>query len=408
MSDLAAARKQFDAFCAEHIALDLTRGKPCAEQLELSRGLFAALDASDYLDAHGNDCRNYGVPDGLPEMRALFGELLQAPTEAVLIGGNSSLAMMYDALAAALLHGVPGGSTPWRASGARVLCPVPGYDRHFALSAHLGCEMQNIRITEDGLDVESIARAAAEDARVKALWIVPRYQNPTGYTLRAEEVRALARMKTAAPDFRILCDDAYVVHALEDAPAPLANVLDECAAAGFAERALLFGSTSKISFAGGGVAAFAASAANTEWMRAHRALRTINGDKLNQLRHLRFFGDADGVRAHMRRHAEILRPKFDAVQRVLDAMLTGRGLATWTRPRGGYFVSLNTRPGHARKVCELAARAGVKLTPVGATFPHGRDPDDRNLRIAPSFPPLAEVERATTVLATAIQLSDAA
>jgi DNA-binding transcriptional MocR family regulator len=399
---IRAARERFEQMCADPLPLDLTRGKPSAAQLDLSRELMTVLGPDDFVDGHGNDCRNYGLPDGIPEARALFGELLEVPAEGILLGDNSSLSLMYDAVCAAVLHGVPGGSGPWHGQQATILCPVPGYDRHFALTEHLGLGMTNVAITENGLDVEAVERLAASDERVKGIWIVPKYQNPVGTTLSVEEVRALASMKTAAPDFRILWDNAYVVHHIEEQLASLANVLSACAEAGHPDRVWIFGSTSKITFAGGGISAFGGSPANIEWMRGHRGLRTIGPDKLNELRHVRFFGDADGLRAHMRRHAALLRPKFEAVQRGLTERLSGTGLASWTRPSGGYFVSLDTQPGKARQVFELAARAGVKLTPVGATFPYGRDPEDRNIRIAPTLPPEDELERAITVLATAV------
>ena len=399
---IAEARARFEKMCADPVALDLTRGKPSAAQLDLSRDLMTALGPDDFVDGHGNDCRNYGVPDGLPEARALFGNLLDVPAQGILIGENSSLTLMHDAVSAAVLHGVPGGSGPWHGQGASLLCPVPGYDRHFALTEHLGLAMTNVDVSEGGLDIEAIERLAASDERVKGIWIVPKYQNPVGYTLSPEEVRALATMKTAAPDFRILWDNAYVVHHIDEKLDTVANVLTACEQAGNPDRVLIFGSTSKITFAGAGVSAFGGSEANVGWMRTYRGLRTIGADKLNQLRHIRFFGDEDGVRQHMQRHAELLRPKFDAVQRGLTERLAGTGLATWTRPRGGYFVSLDTQPGKARRVFELAAKAGVKLTPVGATYPYGNDPEDRNIRIAPTLPPNDELERAITVLATAV------
>lgn len=406
MSDLAArireARAQFEKMRANPAALDLTRGKPSAEQLDLSLPLLGILGPDDYRDGHGNDCRNYGVPDGIPEARALFGELLDVPAADVLVGENSSLSMMHGAVAAAVLHGVPGGDGPWHGRDIRILCPVPGYDRHFALTEHLGLGMQNVAIGEDGLDIEAVERAAVSDVRVRGIWIVPKYQNPVGVTLTDDEVRALARMKTAAPDFRIFWDNAYVAHHIADELDPVADVLAACAEAGNPDRVFLFGSTSKITFAGGGISAFGASPANTAWMRKHRGLETIGGDKLNQLRHVRFFGDVAGLHAHMRKHAALLKPKFAAVQRGLEERLGGTGLATWTQPRGGYFVSLDTAPGKARRVFEMAAEAGVKLTPVGATFPYGDDPEDRNIRISPSLPPIEELERAITVLATAI------
>jgi DNA-binding transcriptional MocR family regulator len=407
MPDLPArirgARERFEQMSTDPQPLDLTRGKPSAAQLDLSREMMMALAPDDHRDAAGNDCRNYGVPDGIPEARALFGELLDVPADGILVGGNSSLELMYDALSAAVLHGVPGGSGPWHGTDARILCPVPGYDRHFVLTDHLGLGMENVAISEQGgLDIEAVERVAASDPAVKGIWVVPKYQNPVGYTLSPEEVRALASMRTAASDFRILWDNAYVVHHIDGQLDELANVLRACEEAGHPDRVWTFGSTSKITFAGAGISAFGSSPANVDWMRRQRGVRTIGADKLNQLRHVRFFGDADGVRAHMRRHAALLRPKFAAVQRGLAERLEGTGLATWTRPRGGYFVSLDTQPGRAKRVFELAARAGVKLTPVGATFPHGHDPEDRNIRIAPTLPTEDELERAITVLATAI------
>jgi len=396
------ARQQFERICADPVPLDLTRGKPSAAQLDLSRAMLTALGPDDYRDGHGNDCRNYGVPDGLPEARALFGELLDVPAEGILIGENSSLTLMHDALSGAVMRGVPGGQGPWQGQQAAILCPVPGYDRHFALTERLGLGMTNVDISEQGLDIEAIERLAASDERVKGIWLVPKYQNPVGSTLTHEEVRALASMKTAAPDFRILWDNAYVVHHIDEKLASVADVLGACADSGNPDRVWLFGSTSKITFAGAGISAFGGSRANVEWMRSHRGIRTIGGDKLNQLRHVRFFGDADGVRAHMRSHAELLRPKFAAVQRGLGERLAGTGLASWTQPSGGYFVSLDTQPGKAQRVFELATRAGLALTPAGATFPYGRDPQDRNIRIAPTMPSDDELERAITILATAI------
>ena len=396
------ARERFEAMCAAPVSLDLTRGKPSAEQLDLSRDLLTVLGPDDFRDGHGNDCRNYGVPDGLPEVRALFGDLLDVPAAQVLLGDNSSLSLMADSLGAAVSHGVPGGSAPWRDTAARVLCPVPGYDRHFVLTEHLGVAMTPISIGVDGLDIDAIAREAGSDEGVKGIWLVPKYQNPVGYTLSSEEVQALATMRTAAPDFRIFWDNAYVVHHIDEQIDPVSDVLRACEEAGNPDRVWIYGSTSKISFAGGGVSAFGGSEANVAWLRKHRGVRSIGPDKLNQLRHLRFFGDADGVRAHMARHAALLRPKFEVVQRVLEEHLGGTGLASWTNPRGGYFVSLDTQAGQARRVFDAAARAGVALTPVGATFPYGKDPEDRNIRIAPTLPPLSELEQAMEILATAI------
>ena len=350
-----------------------------------------------------NDCRNYGVPDGLPEVRALFGELLDLPTEGVVLGDNSSLSLMADALGAAVL--TRGSRRKRPVARRRCTAAVPGPWPTTAtsdLTEHLGVGMKNVDIGVGGLDIESVERLAASDERIKGIWLVPKYQNPVGYTLTPEEVHTLATMKTAAPDFRILWDNAYVVHHIDEVLDPVANVLQACEEAGNPDRAWVFGSTSKITFAGAGVSAFGGSAANLAWFRKHRGVRTIGPDKINQLRHLRFFGDADGVRAHMKRHATLLRPQFEVVQRVLETRLGGSDFAHWTDPRGGYFVSLDTRPGRARRVFDAAARAGVALTPVGATFPRGNDPEDRNIRIAPTLPPLRDLEQAMEILATAI------
>lgn len=401
-NSIRQAHARFEAMCADPVSLDLTRGKPSAEQLDLSHEILTILGPDDFRDDHGNDCRNYGAPDGLPEARALFGELLDVAADAVLLGDNSSLSLMADALGAAVSHGVPGGARSWRDAGAKLLCPVPGYDRHFTLTEHLGVGMTNVDIGAEGLDIETVERLAASDEQIKGIWLVPKYQNPVGYSLCRDEVLALATMRTAAPDFRIFWDNAYVVHHIDEHLDSVANVIRACEEAGNPDRAWVFGSTSKVTFAGAGVSAFGASAANVAWFRKHRGVRTIGPDKLNQLRHVRFFGDAQGVRAHMERHAALLRPKFELVQRVLESHLGEGGLATWTSPRGGYFVSLDTQPGRARRVFEASARAGVALTPVGATFPYGQDPENRNIRIAPTLPPLPELEQAMEILATAI------
>ncbi|HXX67923.1 MAG TPA: aminotransferase class I/II-fold pyridoxal phosphate-dependent enzyme [Polyangiaceae bacterium] len=397
------ARKRYDEMKRNPASLDLTRGKPSSEQLDLSTALSTVLGSNDYRAADGTDCRNYGGLDGLPEMRALFGELLDVPAENVMAADNSSLALMYETMAHAVLHGVPDGTRAWREQGPRFLCPSPGYDRHFSICEDLGIEMLTVGMTPEGPDVDAAERLAAADERIKGMWIVPKYGNPTGITLSANVVRRLAQMKTAAPDFRIMWDNAYAVHDLTDPPETLANALSESQALGHANRFWIYASFSKVTFAGAGVAAMASSAANVGWMRKHHANVTIGPDKLNQLRHVRFLRDAAGVRTLMRKHAAILRPKFEVVQRVLDRELGGTGLATWTRPRGGYFVSLDTQPGRAERVVKMAADAGVKLTPAGSAFPYKKDPQDRNIRIAPSFPSLKDLERAMEVLALSVR-----
>jgi DNA-binding transcriptional MocR family regulator len=310
---------------------------------------------------------------------------------------------MHDSVARALSHGVPGGDGPWSRGPVKFLCPAPGYDRHFTVCEHFGIEMITVGMTDEGPDMAEVERLVAADPAIKGIWIVPKYSNPTGVTCSARVVERLARMKTAAKDFRIFWDNAYAHHHLTDSPPQLANLLAACKAAQEPERVLLFGSTSKVSFASAGLAVMAGSEKNIAWMRAHRSKSTIGPDKLTQLRHVRFFKDMDGVRAHMKKHTAILAPKFDAVIRIFERELGGKGLATWTRPLGGYFISLDTHEGLARAVVKMAADAGVKLTEAGATYPHGKDPLDRNIRIAPSLPKLAEIETAMEVVAVCVQ-----
>lgn len=418
-AQLTERREQLLSKYAEYksrgLALDMTRGKPAAAQLDLAAGLLDLPGASDYKDAAGTDCRNYGGLEGLPEVRALFGEFLELPADQVIIGGNASLSMMHDTVARALSHGVPvpnaqGGTTtgqPWSKGSApiRFLCPSPGYDRHFSICEHFGIEMIPVAMNESGPDMRQVAELAAGDERIKGIWCVPKYSNPTGVTYSDEVVAALARMKTAAADFRIFWDNAYAVHHLTDTPDQLKNIYAECVAAGNPDRVLIFASTSKITLAGAGLALCGASPTNIADARKHLAIQTIGPDKINQLRHLRFLKDSAGIAAHMRKHAEIIRPKFDAVLNILDRELAGAGIATWTRPRGGYFISLDTMPGCAADVVRLAGEAGVKLTAAGATFPYGKDPDDSNIRIAPTLPAPAEITTAIEVLAVCIQLS---
>ena len=405
-ADETSLRARYQQFVDAGMALDMTRGKPCAEQLDLSIGLLATVGPDDYRAADGTDCRNYGGVPGLPEARKLLADLMGVDPNEVLIGDNASLTLMHDSVARAISHGVPGGNGPWR--GAKFICPAPGYDRHFAVCEHFGVEMIPVDMGPDGPDMDRVEALVANDPTFKGMWIVPRYSNPTGITLSDATVERLASMKTAAPDFRLMWDDAYRVHHLTDDPAPQRSILAACRAAGCEDRPLTFVSTSKITFAGAGICAMAGSAANIEWMTHHRSKQTIGPDKLNQLRHVRFFGDADGVVAHMKKHAAIIGPKFDAVHRGLDAELgelVELGIAAWTRPRGGYFISFDTMDGCARRVVSMAADAGVRLTGAGATFPYRRDPRDRNIRIAPSLPSLADLEKATEVFAVCVRLA---
>ena len=403
LADQLQAR--YDAFKARGLKLDMTRGKPSSEQLDLANGMLELPGRDDYTASDGTDTRNYGGVDGIPEMKELFAEMLDAPPASVIVGGNASLQMMHDAVVRALLHGVPDGDAPWSKQRVKFLCPSPGYDRHFAICEHLGIEMIVVDMDGQGPDVDQVQKLAAADASIKGIWCVPKYSNPTGITYGDDVVRALATMKTAAPDFRIFWDNAYVVHDLYETSDPLLNVLRVAAEAGNPNRPLVFGSTSKISLAGAGVAAMAASSANVADAKRHLGIQTIGPDKVNQLRHVRFFRDMAGVQAHMAKHAALLRPRFEAVDRVFARELGGREIATWTKPRGGYFVSLDTLDGCASDVVRLADAAGVKLTPAGSTYPLRRDPNDRNLRVAPSLPPVDQVELAMEVVAVCVQLA---
>ena len=397
--------QRYNAFKAQGLKLDMTRGKPSSEQLDLAAKLTVALGEADYKGSDGSDGRNYGGLDGLPEMKAIFADMLGAPPAQVVVGGASSLTMMHDTVVRALLHGVPGGSAPWARGPVKFICPSPGYDRHFAICEHHGIEMVTVALGDDGPDMAEVERLVAADPSIKAMWCVPKYSNPTGTTYSDAVVERLAAMKTAAPDFRLLWDNAYAVHDLYPEGDQLANVLLACAEAGNPDRAIVFGSTSKISFAGAGVAALASSPTNIADVKRHSSIQTIGPDKLNQLRHVRFFKDYAGVLAHMQKHAALLRPKFEAVTDAFAKELGGKGVATWTKPRGGYFVSLDTLDGCAAEVVRLADAAGVKLTAAGATFPHGKDPRDRNIRVAPSMPPLAQVRAAMEVVSVCVLLA---
>ncbi len=398
---------RYRAIQSRKTTLDMTRGKPCPEQLELSLGMLECLDKKTFRAADGTDCRNYGGLDGLPEAKTLFADYLGVATAELIIGGSSSLTLMHDAMTWAYLFGTASGAPSWsrQAAPVKFLCPSPGYDRHFSICEHLGIEMVAVAIGDDGPDMDEVERLVADDDRIKGIWCVPKYSNPTGSVYSSETVERLARMPAKAPDFRIFWDNAYAVHHLGERPAPLADILGACKRAAHPERVLIFGSTSKISFAGSGLAFMAGSTRTMAWAKTHLGYQTIGPDKLNQLRHVAFFKDMGGIEDHMRRHAAILRPKFDAVQEVLARELGDSGAAEWTRPTGGYFVSLNTPPGCARRVVQLAAEAGVKLTPAGATFPYQKDPSDRNIRIAPSFPAVADIRGAIEVLALCIRLA---
>ncbi len=417
---LAERQKQlqnrYAEFQSRKLALDMTRGKPAAAQLDLAGELLNLPGGDDFKDAAGTDCRNYGGVEGLPETRALFGEFLEMPADQVIIGGNASLTIMHDTVLRALTHGVPvaggagkawfeGGEGAGSKSPVKFLCPSPGYDRHFSICEHFGIEMIVVGMNDQGPDMAQVEKLVADDAAIKGIWCVPKYSNPTGVTYSDEVVDRLAKMKTAAPDFRIFWDNAYAVHHLTDTPDRLKNIYTACDAAGNADRVLIFGSTSKITLAGSGLAAFAASKANVADAKKHLSMQTIGPDKINQLRHLRFLKDMAGINAHMKKHAQIIKPKFDAVLEILEKELGEAQIATWTKPNGGYFISLDTPAGCAAQVVKLAAEAGVKLTGAGATFPYKKDPNDSNIRIAPTLPPPADIATASEVVAVCVQLA---
>ena len=407
--DLVARERELSEQYAElqnlDLHLDLTRGKPSREQLALSDDLDSAFDGG-YILADGTDVRNYGGLDGIREARHLGAALLGVRDDEVIAGGNASLTLMYQYLLGAWLFGPLGPDTAWRREKGQIkfLCVVPGYDRHFTITEDLGFELINVRMLTDGPDMDQVERLVADDPLIKGIWCVPKYQNPTGFTFSEATVDRLARLGTiASPHFRIMWDNAYAVHDLYNDAQTLPNLMDHCREHGTADSAVMFASTSKITRAGGGVAFLAASPDNLTWFKKRLAVLMIGPDKVNQLRHVRFLKDLDGIRAHMRRHAAIIRPKFEAVLRHLDAGL--EGVATWTRPRGGYFLSVDSPGGTAAEVVRLAGEAGVKLTPAGATFPYGRDPDDANIRLAPTYPTLDEINHAMPVFVIAVNLA---
>jgi DNA-binding transcriptional MocR family regulator len=402
---LREVRLDYEAFRARGLKLDMTRGKPAPAQLDLANDLLAFPGNRDHFAESGEDARNYGGLQGLPEARALFVSMLGAPADRVVVADNSSLAIMHDCIVWALLKGVPGSATPWSQSPSiAFLCPVPGYDRHFALCEEYGIRMIPVAMTEQGPDMDAV-EAAVADPNVKGMWCVPKYSNPSGEVYSDETARRLAAMKTGAPDFRLFWDNAYAVHHLTERRREIANILELCDEAGHPDRAFVFASTSKVTIAGGGLAFFASSPVNVRWYLARAGKRTIGPDKLNQLRHVRFLKDEAGLYRHMDAHRAILAPKFEAVVSALEARLGGTGVARWTQPEGGYFVSVDVMDGTAKRVVELARDVGLALTPAGATSPHGRDPHDRNLRLAPTFPPLADVRAASEGIALCILLA---
>jgi DNA-binding transcriptional MocR family regulator len=396
-------QENYAALRAKKLSLDLTRGKPSPAQLDLSNALLElpgpGKDA--FRDGEGTDTRNYGGPHGLPELRAIFGELLGIPVSNLIAGNNASLELMHDVVTFSMLHGGADSTRPWiQEPAVKFLCPSPGYDRHFAITETMGIEMITVPMREDGPDVDLIEELVASDPAIKGMWAVPVFSNPTGTTYSWEVVRRLVQMRTAAPDFRLFWDNAYCVHTLTHEFTRQVDVLGLAAAAGNPNRPYVFASTSKITFAGAGVSFFGGSLGNIAWYLQYAGKRSIGPDKVNQLRHVRFLGDADGVRLHMQRHQQLLAPKFALALHILEDRLGDSKIASWTEPKGGYFISLDVLPGTARRTIGLAKDAGIALTEAGAAFPYRKDPDDRNIRLAPTFPSMEDLSQAVDGLAT--------
>lgn len=399
--------QEFEEVKAKGLKLDMSRGKPSMAQLNLSMGMMDVLTSeSDLSCEEGVDCRNYGVLDGIREAKQLLADMMEVPRENIVIFGNSSLNVMYDTIARSMTHGVM-GSTPWcKLDKVKFLCPVPGYDRHFAITEHFGIEMVNVPMTPTGPDMDIVEKLVAEDDSIKGIWCVPKYSNPQGITYSDETVHRFACLKPAAKDFRIFWDNAYGIHHLyADKQDYLIEILMECKKAGNPDMVYKFASTSKISFPGSGIGAIAASDANLVAIRKQMQIQTIGHDKLNQLRHARFFGDIYGMVMHMEKHAEILRPKFDKVLETLERELAGLEIGSWIAPRGGYFISFDSMEGCAKAIVARAKEAGVVMTGAGATFPYGKDPKDSNIRIAPSYPTLEELATATEIFVLSVKLA---
>lgn len=408
--ELFAEKEKLEAmyqdYKGQNLALNMSRGKPSASQLDLSKGMMDVLRSDSNLTCEdGTDCRNYGVLDGIPEAKRLLGGMIGAKPEQVIVYGNSSLNVMYDSVARCMYEGVLGGK-PWALQGkVKFLCPVPGYDRHFGITEHFGVEMINVPMTPDGPDMDMVEKLVSEDPLVKGIWCVPKYTNPQGYVYSDETVRRFANLKPAAEDFRIFWDNAYIIHHLyDDRQDHLLNIIEECEKAGNPDMVYEFVSTSKVSYPGAGIAALISSEANLKEAQEYMNFQIIGHDKLNQLRHVKFFQNLDGVMNQMKKHAEILRPKFEAILQVMDQELSGLGIASWTKPNGGYFISFDAMEGCAKKIVAKAKEAGLTMTGAGATYPYHNDPQDSNIRIAPSFPTPEELEIAGQVFVLSVKL----
>lgn len=400
------AARRYEAFKSKRLQLNMARGKPCAKQLDLALGVLEALHArSEFANSNGDDCRNYGVWNGLPEMRAIFSDMLGVPADQIVLGNNSSLQMMFDCISQGYTHGF-GGCEPWcKQKKVKFLCPVPGYDRHFAVTEYFGIEMIPVPMLKTGPDMDILEELVNKDEAVKGCWCVPKYSNPTGITYSDETVRRFAALRPAAKDFRVIWDNAYCVHDLTDTPDTLLNLYEECMKQGTEDFVFFFASTSKISFPGAGVSALAGSPKNIADIKKRISAQTIGPDKLNQLRHILFLHDISGVQELMQGHRKILEPKFHLVEQALEKELGNLGIAKWSKPNGGYFVNLDVMNGCAKRVVSLCKEAGVILTDAGATFPYSADPNDSNIRIAPTFPPEEELTQAMELLCICVQLA---
>ncbi len=403
-NELAREKAIYDSFLARKLKLNMARGKPDEDQLDISVNMYSGVPSP--ISEDGTDCRNYGLLDGITEAKKLFADILEAPAENVIVCGNSSLNLMFDTVARSMIFGSYKGATPWmKQEKIKFLCPVPGYDRHFAITETFGIEMINIPMTPEGPDMDLVERYVESDPAVKGIWCVPKYSNPDGYTYSDETVRRFARLRPAADDFRIFWDNAYVVHDLYDDTDKLLSIYDEAKAVGNENIFIMFASTSKITFPGSGISAIVSGKENIDFIKSIMTVQTIGYDKMNMLRHVNFLRNIDGVRAHMKRHADILRPKFETVLTAFENELSDLPNTSWTNPRGGYFITLYLDSFCASRTFELCKSAGVTLTNAGATFPYGKDPEDRVLRIAPTFPPVDELKLAVSVLVCSAKIA---
>ncbi len=400
---LAALTQEYNSYKSMGLKLDMSRGKPGAEQLEITNGMLDSDLLGDFKASNGFDVRNYGVLDGIPECKRLFSEILDVAPENLIVFGNASLTIMYDYIAQCMIFGA--GGEPWcKQSGIKFLCPVPGYDRHFAILEHFGIEMINIPSDENGPDMDMID-GLVKDEKVKGIICVPMYSNPSGITYSDETVRRFAALKPAANDFRVIWDNAYCIHHINNTPDKLLNIFEVCKEFGTEDYFIEVTSTSKVTFPGAGISVLAASDANIKSIKSRMTVQTIGYDKINQLRHVNYLRDKSGVEAQMLKHAEILKPKFDAVLTAFEKNLAGKGVASWTSPNGGYFISLDVLEGCAKRTVALCKEAGVTLTGAGATYPYGKDPEDKNIRIAPTFPSRDELCKAVEILCLCVEIS---